>query len=104
MEIYISDEHDMKLPKVVKIRQKLPKNKVTDISECLRNQFAKPGIEKTVKPGMKIAIGVGSRGIAGITSIIKTLVEMLKAKGAQPFIVPAMGSHGGANAEGQRQV
>lgn len=104
MGIFINDEYDMKLPRMVKVRQHLAKEKIADIGGCLQNQLAKPEIKQTIKPGMKIAVGVGSRGIAGLTTIVKTLVDVLKAKGAEPFIVPAMGSHGGATSEGQLQV
>jgi hypothetical protein len=57
-----------------------------------------------VQPGMRIAITAGSRGVANVDVITKTLAEFVKEKGGLPFIVPAMGSHGGANAEGQREI
>ena len=56
---------------------------------------------RSVQPGARVAVGVGSRGIRNLPLIVKTVVGLLKAHGAQPYIVPAMGSHGGATAEGQ---
>lgn len=63
--------------------------------------------EKTaskIKPGMEIAVTCGSRGICNIDLIIKSICDFVKSKGAVPFVVPAMGSHGGATAEGQKEV
>ena len=57
-----------------------------------------------IKPGMSIAIAVGSRGVNQIEAITRTTVEFLKELKAEPFIVPSMGSHGGATAEGQKEV
>lgn len=92
------------LPKMVKIRQVFDAPEVEDLAGELRKEIAKPGIGDRVKPGQRIAVTVGSRGVAEIDNIAKVIVEELKARGAEPFIVPAMGSHGGATAEGQRQV
>lgn len=92
------------LPKMVKIRQVFDAPEVEDLAGELRKEIAKPGIGDRVKPGQRIAVTVGSRGVAEIDNIAKVIVEELKARGAQPFIVPAMGSHGGATVEGQRQV
>ena len=57
-----------------------------------------------IKPGMKIAVGVGSRGIDRLAEVVRGVVAKLKAWGADPFVIPAMGSHGGATAEGQIDV
>lgn len=95
---------DVKLPKMIKVRQKFDKNFISDIPKEMRNQFDRPEIKALVKPGMTIAIAVGSRGITNIALIIKETVAFIKSLGARPFIVPAMGSHGGATAEGQRNV
>ena len=63
-----------------------------------------PRIRDRIRPGMKIAVGVGSRGITRLSEIVVSLLANLKQLGAEPFLVPAMGSHGGATAEGQREV
>ena len=65
-----------------------------------------PGLElhRRVQPGQSVAITAGSRGIANIAVILRAAVEHFRSLGAEPFLVPAMGSHGGGTAEGQRQV
>lgn len=94
----------MKLPEMVKIRQKFNTSRIEDIPAEVRKQLKAINIENMVKPGMRIAVTAGSRGIANIALIIKTVCDALKEHGAKPFIVPAMGSHGGATAEGQVKV
>jgi hypothetical protein len=92
------------LPMMVRVRQEFPALRVPSVAAALRDQMRKPEIAQRVKPGMRIAVGVGSRGMTEIALIVRVTVEELKRLGAEPFIVPAMGSHGGATAEGQRQV
>ncbi len=94
----------MQLPKVVKARQEFPRPRVEDVGEALRRELAKEEISSSIEPGMSVAITAGSRGIAGIENILRSLVGILKEAGAKPFIVPAMGSHGGATASGQVEV
>ena len=65
---------------------------------------AAAGLHERVRPGQRVAITAGSRGIANIAAVIRTVAEEVRAAGAEPFVVPAMGSHGGATAEGQRRV
>ena len=92
------------LPRMVKVRQKFDDQVVPDIPAEVVRQLSRPEILGQIKPGMKIALGVGSRGINQISVIVRTTLDFLKEHGAQPFIVPAMGSHGGATAEGQREI
>lgn len=92
------------LPRMVKIRQTFPAPKAADIESALRKELAKPDIIDTIKPGMKIAIAVGSRGVAEITTLTAVTVDEIKKHGGQPFIVPSMGSHGGATSAGQVEV
>ena len=94
----------MEFPKVVKIRQKFPRPRVENIEAALREQLGRGEISSTIKPGMSVALTAGSRGIAEIHEILRSLVEILKEMEAEPFIVPAMGSHGGATAEGQVEI
>jgi hypothetical protein len=94
----------MEFPKVVKIRQKFPRPRVENIEAALREQLGRGEISSTIKPGMSVALTAGSRGIAEIDEILRSLVEVLKEMEAEPFIVPAMGSHGGATAEGQVEI
>ena len=94
----------MEFPKVVKIRQKFPRPRVENVKAALREQLGRGEISPTIKPGMSVALTAGSRGIAEIDEILRSLVEILKEMEAEPFIVPAMGSHGGATAEGQVEI
>lgn len=95
---------DIRLPKMVRVRQKFSKDHIADVVPVLREELLRPGIADTVRPGMRIAITAGSRGIEGISKMTKEIVDFCKKKGAVPFIVAAMGSHGGASKEGQREV
>ncbi|MBU4273236.1 MAG: nickel-dependent lactate racemase [Planctomycetes bacterium] len=92
------------LPKIFRLRQMFDDACVEDVAGAVHEQLARLELEKKVRPGESVAITVGSRGIANITVIIRAIVEHLKRLGAKPFIVPAMGSHGGGTAEGQRRV
>jgi hypothetical protein len=83
-------------------RQHFPKSPPLDISATLRQEFAK--FQGRFKPGAQIAVGVGSRGITNLQQIVGTVLQLLKASGAKPFLVPAMGSHGGATPEGQTAI
>ena len=85
----------MVFPKVVKVRQDFPRLRVEDVGEALRAQCQGDDIRSRIEPGMQVAITAGSRGIAGIDNILRSLVQILKDAGASPLIVPAMGSHGG---------
>ena len=88
--------------RLIKIRQHFDANELADVPAALRSQLAR--IESLIRPGASLAIGVGSRGISNLALVVKEVSDFIKARGAQPFIVPAMGSHGGATAAGQREV
>lgn len=92
---------NVQLPRIVKVKQQFPATEITDVAAVIKEQFTKEGVGDTVRPGMRIAVTVGSRGIGKIDQIVKATVIEIKNRGAMPFIVPAMGSHGGASAEGQ---
>jgi hypothetical protein len=89
---------------MVHVRQKFDAPTVANVSQAVADQFKRPEVRAKIKPGMTIAVGCGSRGIANIGECVKQVITELKALGAKPFIFPAMGSHGGATAEGQRDV
>ncbi|OQY32109.1 MAG: hypothetical protein B6241_11785 [Spirochaetaceae bacterium 4572_59] len=95
---------ETKLPKMIKVRQKLYNEILEDIPGEIRKQIELAKIAGTIKPGMTVAVTVGSRGIANLPQIIKETVTVLRSLGAKPFIFPAMGSHGGAIAKGQRDM
>ena len=95
---------DIPLPRMIKVRQTFPSHEVTDLVRAIKAQFENPASEKKVKPGMKVAVAVGSRGVARIADVAEAVVAELKRLGACPFVVPCMGSHGGATAEGQKMI
>ena len=95
---------DVPLPKMVKIKQHFPTSCVMQVEKTLQTQLGKPEIADKIKSGMKIAVAVGSRGLADLPTLVRTTISAIKLRGAVPFIVPAMGSHGGATAEGQIEV
>jgi uncharacterized protein (DUF362 family) len=94
----------MAFPRVVKVRQEFPRPRVEDVEAAVRQEFEKEEILSRVQSGMRVALTAGSRGISQIDVVLRSLVRVLKERGAEPFIVPAMGSHGGATAEGQVEV
>lgn len=97
---------DTPIPKMFHARQTFPKDKILpeQIPDCVRAQLEQEQFASLIKPGMKIAITAGSRGIRNVDIITKSIVDFVISRGAHPFIVPAMGSHGGATAEGQLEV
>ena len=95
---------DVPLPRMVKIRQTFNADEILDVSAALSTALVDSGQLKQIKPGMNIAIAAGSRGVAQIATLVRTTVAEVKKQGANPFVVPAMGSHGGATAAGQAEV
>lgn len=95
---------NVKIPEMVRVTQKFDDAAIADVQERTRQELSKENINSLIKPGMRIAIGVGSRGISNNATITKCVVDFIKEKGAEPFIVAAMGSHGGASAQGQRDI
>ena len=104
MPVLTEEALKMQLPKMIKVRQKFAKEHIQNIEEVVCQELGQEKIRALIKPGQKIALAVGSRGINNLSRIVKETVVFLKGLGAEPFIVPAMGSHGGATAEGQLEV
>ena len=104
IQINIAGGLDVPLPKMVKVRQHFERHEIEDVAAAVATELDKPEIAAQIKPGASIAIGVGSRGIANLETAVTALVAGLKKQGANPFIFPAMGSHGGATAVGQTSV
>ena len=94
------------LPRMFRARQDFPRPVIRpeEIPGVVFKELSQPQFKRLFKPGMKLAITAGSRGIANVDVITKAIVDFVKAQGAEPFIVPAMGSHGGATAEGQKEI
>ncbi len=92
------------LPKMVPIRQKFDRPQLNDIEQAVKDSCNQQNLAAKIKPGMDIALAVGSRGISGQLAVIKALIAYLQALGARPAIIPAMGSHGGPSARGQKEL
>lgn len=94
----------MPIPALTLVRQIAKQPTVADVAGEVRRQWLNSKLAQRIKKGDRIAIGCGSRGIANIFLIVRSTIDALKELGAKPFIVAAMGSHGGANSEGQREL
>ncbi len=95
---------DIALPRFARVAQHLPAPTLDDIPARINEQLAGPEFSDTVQPGQRIGITAGSRGIANMPLIVRILADWVKSKGATPVVIPAMGSHGGATAEGQLEM
>ena len=94
----------MLLPKMTLCRQAFPRDAIATPIETLTSLIRSSWIPDKVRPGQTVAITGGSRGIAAIVPLMQALVAALQGLGARPFVVNAMGSHGGATAEGQKEL
>lgn len=94
----------MQIPAVTLVKQIAKQPEVKDVAGETLAQWKSSGLAQKIKPGANVAIGVGSRGIANLAVIVKATIQYFKEIGAKPFIVSAMGSHGGANSKGQREL
>jgi hypothetical protein len=94
----------MRFPRLLLTRQKFPNRAIPDVPAEVEKQLAASGFAARVQPGARIAIGVGSRGIHNIATIVRSVVRYWQSQDMRPFIFPAMGSHGAASAEGQTNV
>lgn len=94
----------MDFPALYRVRQNFPSRRLADIRASVTRELEQSGFADKLQPGARIAIGAGSRGISNISTIVGTAVAFWKSRGFQPFIFPAMGSHGAATAEGQADV
>jgi hypothetical protein len=94
----------MPLPRLLIVEQKFPNRRIPDVAAEVKHQLAASDFAGRLKPGSRVAIGVGSRGIHNIATIVRSAVEYWKDAGMKPFLFPAMGSHGAATAQGQADV
>lgn len=97
---------DVEIPRMFHARQTFPNQSITpeEIPSVVEKELSQPQFSSKIKKGMNIAITAGSRGIRNVDIITRSIVDFVKSKGANPFIVPAMGSHGGASATGQVEL
>jgi hypothetical protein len=91
-------------PRFVRLRQNFPRPRVENIPAAVRATLEPLQLGRTIKAGQSVALTAGSRGIANIPLVLKSVAQHLRDLGARPFLVPTMGSHGGGTAEGQRKV
>ncbi len=94
----------MRFSRLLPVTQHFPDRSVKDIPREVQEQLASAGFAARLKPGSRVAIGIGSRGITNIATIARSVVDFWKSSGMKPFIFPAMGSHGAATAQGQADV
>lgn len=104
IEVNIAGGLEVPLPRMVHVRQKFKLPKIASVTNVVNEEFQKPEINSKITQGMSVAVGVGSRGVDNIAECVKAVVDQIKARGGKPFVFPAMGSHGGATAEGQKEV
>ena len=97
---------DVPIPRMFHASQTFPRPVIPPekIRDTVFRELSQPQIARRIRPGMEIAITAGSRGVRNVDIITKAIVDFVKSQGAKPFIVPAMGSHGGATAQGQLEV
>ena len=97
---------EVTLPRMIRVHQHFDDSHIStsSIPLVVREQLSKPEISHAIRPGMRIAVACGSRGISNIDLILSTVVNFFKAREAIPFLFPAMGSHGGATAKGQLEI
>lgn len=104
MPILPKSAYDIKLPEMYHVKQIFPDTELNDIAEKIDEDFRSDEIASSVKAGQSIAVLVGSRGICDLNITVKATIDNLIGLGTKPFIVPAMGSHGGGMAEEQRKI
>lgn len=100
----ISNTYSDSFPRLFRIQQQFPHPRLDDVVGEVRSGLAKLHLADRIRPQQRIAITAGSRGIARISEILAAVVDYCRSLGAAPFLIPAMGSHGGASDEGQRAV
>lgn len=92
------------LPEMARVKQYLPADHIADVRTETRERLMSYGLRDRIRPGARIAITAGSRGIGGFVELLSGIIDAVRACEGQPFVIPAMGSHGGATAEGQREI
>jgi glyoxylase-like metal-dependent hydrolase (beta-lactamase superfamily II) len=92
------------LPPVALIRQDVPAPELEDIAASLDKGFARLDLARKVKPGQKVALTGGSRGITDMAKVLRRTASFIRSLGAEPYLSPAMGSHGGATGSGQTRL
>ncbi len=94
----------MKYPKIAEISQRLNTTRVDNIETVIADEMKRVELARRIKPGSRVAITAGSRGITDMTDVLKAIIAEVRKVGGSPVIIPSMGSHGGATAEGQADM
>ncbi len=92
------------IPRMVRVKQVFERPVIENVERVLLARLESKNTSPLIKPGQSVAVAVGSRGITALPNMVKTMIQFIKGQGGLPFIVPAMGSHGGASAEGQQKM
>lgn len=92
------------IPNVALVTNHLPEEHIPDVRQQTCERLLAAGLREKVNPGARIAITAGSRGMGGFVELLAGMVDAVKAAGGSAFVIPAMGSHGGATAEGQTEI
>src|SRR5438067_13451533 len=92
------------MPEMIEVRQAYPASPRLDFHRILGEEFDKQALNSKILPGMRIAVGVGSRGISNLKEIVEAAIRVLIRAGAQPFVIPAMGRHGGGPPPGHTKL
>ena len=101
MPILDPSRQNVAMPAWREVRQNLSHHALPSVEAAVQSELNRPEIRARIRPGARVALAVGSRGINNLAEAVRALVASLRLLGAEPFIVPAMGSHGGSTAEGQ---
>lgn len=104
MPLLLPEDYAIALPKMYRVKQHFDNTCLKDVEGAVRGEFTRREVREKIRPGSRVAVAVGSRGIHHLPLIVKTAVEEIQALGGEPFIVSAMGSHGRGTPEGQREV
>src|SRR5690348_17342035 len=92
------------IPPLAMVKQSFPTDCIRDVRSEVKERLQAAGLRKKVQPGARIAITAGSRGIGGFLALVQGIADAIRSAGGKPFIIPTMGSHGGATAGGQREL
>lgn len=95
---------EIEMPRAVRLRQRFPADKIDDVAGVLSRKLRESGVGGRVRPGMRVVLTGSSREVANMKTVLRGIASFLKERGAEPVIIPAMGSHGGATAEGQKAI
>lgn len=92
------------IPRMVKVRQIFPEEAIEDVAGTVREKLHQPEFIARIQPGMRVALTGSSRKIANMNVVLREVASFVRERGAEPYIIPAMGSHGGSTAQGQKEI